>query len=325
MIKRFFSDTLDLVLEGLARLGLLRGGPAWWRERIRRRLETVSTETETLRRSVRAAHRMCRECRALVPSRERVCPECGASMTGIPRGGLGRLASTLLPGFGSASLTLVGVIVTLFVAMAMASAEGGLRFSVPTELLYQLGGKWREDILFHGQWWRLVNPIFLHAGLLHIGFNAYALANLGPVVEGMLGARRFLVVFFVCGVFSFIVSSWWSPRSFGVGASGALFGLIGFGITHGYLRGGALGRNLARDLVRWALLGVLMALFPLPIDNAAHAGGFIAGCLLGWMISGRAPRSAFGERAWSLAAVLAVLIPLLGFAMAIWQLAAQSS
>nr|MCU0229820.1 hypothetical protein [Acidobacteriota bacterium] len=96
MIRKFLSDTLDLVLDGLAALGLLRGGSAWTRDRMRQRLAAAESDLENRRRAVAATHRMCRECRALVPTAARTCPECGASMSGIPKGGAGRALSMLL-------------------------------------------------------------------------------------------------------------------------------------------------------------------------------------------------------------------------------------
>ena len=86
-----------------------------------------------------------------------------------------------------ASWTLVGTVsATLYVAMTVAASGGGLSFGMPGELLHQMGWKWTPLILGAGEWWRLVNPIFLHGSLMHIGFNAFALANLGPVVEEII-------------------------------------------------------------------------------------------------------------------------------------------
>ncbi|MDH3284319.1 MAG: rhomboid family intramembrane serine protease [Acidobacteriota bacterium] len=317
MIKKFLNDTVDLVVDALAQLGLLRGGAQWWRLRLERRMERMSSDADNTRRAIRATHRMCPECRALLPTSERVCSECGASMAGVPKGGAGRLLQLLVPSLGSASLTIVGVLVTLYVAMTVAAANGGFSFSLPGPLLHQLGWKWTPAIFLAGEWWRLVNPIFLHGSLMHIGFNAYALANLGPIVEQMIGARRFLVVFFATGIFSFVVSALVSPGVPSVGASGALFGLIGFGIVHGYVHPGAGYRDVAGQLVRWALFGLVMILLPMPIDHAAHFGGFAAGAALGWLVGGPTARGVLAERAWTLAAVVFCLLPLAGFALAL--------
>ena len=314
MIRKFLADTRDMVLDALARLGLIRGGAAWWRERMRRRIESLEAETETLRRSVKVEHRMCRECRALVPVRERVCPDCGAPMSGVPKGGVSRILSIVAPSFGSVSTSLLGAIVVVYAAIAFG-APGASLWSLPGQTLGWLGAKWTPAIA-HGEWWRLVNPIYLHGGLLHLFFNGYALANLGPTLEAAIGGRRLLVLFTVTGVLSFVVSAVVSPYAPSVGASGALFGLIGFGVVHGRRRGGTLFRAFSDDLLRWAVFGLLISIAP-GIDMAAHAGGFVAGAAAGLLIGHTAPRHAIVDRLWTLAAIASVLLPVVGFAMAL--------
>ncbi len=313
MIRKFLADTRDLALAALNWLGLSRGRLAWRRERLRRRLDAVGADAENLRRSVATAHRMCRECRALVPARDSVCPSCGASMSGVPRGGVGRLARLLAPSFGSVSTSLLGAILVVYAAAAL-TAPGGLSFGLSNRVLFHLGMKWTPAVLA-GQWWRLVNPIYLHASVLHLFFNAYALANLAPALELAVGGRRLLVIFTLTGVVSFAVSALLSPSSAAVGASGALFGLIGFGIVHGRLRGGMF-RAFSQDLLRWAIFGLVLSLMP-GIDWAAHAGGLAAGALLGLFVARRAPRSPVINHFWGAAAVASVLLPLAGFFLAL--------
>lgn len=317
MIRKFLSDTLDLILDGLAAVGLLRGGSVWTRDRMRRRLAAAGSDLENRRRAVAASHRMCRECRALVATAARTCPECGASMSGIPKGGLGRALSMLLPGFGSAPTAVLGATVVIYLAAAL-TLGGGSIWSLPgRDVLYPLGAKWTPAVLA-GEWWRIVNPVFLHGGLLHLGMNMLALASLGPLVEYLVGARRFLVIYLLSGIASFALSTALSPRSLSIGASGAIFGLIGFGIGYS-LRAGRGMRAVREDLLRWAVWGLVISFLP-GVDYAAHAGGFMAGFLLGLVITGRVHRSDWFDRAWTLAALAAVAVPVLGFALAIARL-----
>ncbi len=314
MIRKFLADTRDMVLDGLAKAGLIRGGSIWWRERMRRRLDAAQADAENVRRSVRVQYRMCRDCRTLVPNSERVCPACGASMSGVPSGGASRLLSLVAPSFGSASTSLLAAMVVVYAAIAFG-APGGNVFNPPGQVLAWLGMKWAPAVLA-GQWWRLVNPIFLHGGLLHLAFNGYALANLGPMLESLIGSRRLLVLFIGTGVLSFVASCAISPATPSVGASGALYGLIGFGIVHARLAGGTLARRFSDDLLRWAVFGLLMSLAP-GIDMAAHAGGFVAGAVGGLFIGRRPGASPLVERLWTLAAIAAALLPVVGFALAI--------
>ena len=208
MIRKFFSDTLDLVLLVGEKLGLSRGGRSWQRERLQRQWQQMKADRENEQRAIRATHRMCRECGSLVPNAEANCTNCGASMRGVPKGGMARLAQSLLPSFGSASMTVVGALVTIFVACAVAAGGQGF-LSLPLEMLVRLGAKIRfgggllGEEFYAFTWWRLVNPVFLHGGVMHIAFNGYALANLGPLIEAWVGARRFLVVFTFTGAASF--------------------------------------------------------------------------------------------------------------------------
>lgn len=320
-LRRFLEDTRDLVLDGLARLGLLPGGAAWWKARRARRRAERAAERENLRRAIRARHRMCRQCGTLVPAELDTCPACGASMRGIPRGGLGRAAGLLLPSFGSASTTLLAAIVVVYLATAIGPPGGSL-WQPPTDVLFALGMKWTPAILA-GQWWRLVTAIFLHGSLLHIAFNGYALANLGPAIEGVIGSRRFLVVFVGTGVASFATSALVMPAVPSLGASGALFGLIGFGIAYGWRRGGSLGA-LKDDLVRWAIFGLILLLAP-GIDHAAHAGGFVAGLVLGAAMAGEQGSSPARDHAWTIAATIAGLLPVIAFALALFSMASSAS
>ena len=317
MIRKFLSDTLDLVLDGLAAIGLLRGGSAWTRDRMRQRVAVAESEIENRRRAVAATHRMCRECRALVPTSDRICPDCGASMAGIPKGGLSRALSMVLPGIGSAPTAMLGATVVVYLAAGLTLGEGSIWTESAREVLYPLGAKWTPAILA-GEWWRLVNPVFLHGSVWHIGMNMLALASLGPLVEYLVGAKRFLVVYVLTGIASFAASMLLSPRSLSIGASGAIFGLIGFGIGYS-LRAGRGMRAVRDDLTRSAVWGVIMFMIP-GIDHAAHAGGFVAGILLGLVITGRVHRSDWFDRLWTLAALAAVALPVAGFAIAISRL-----
>jgi rhomboid protease GluP len=314
MIRKFLADTRDLVLDALAWVGLSHGSAAWQRERLRRRLRAMEAGTENIRRSVVATHRMCRECRTLVPVSQSVCSSCGASMAAVPRGGAGRLVRLLAPSLGSASTSLLGAIIVVYFALAF-TAPGGFSFALPRATLARLGMKWTPAILA-GDWWRLVNPIYLHASLIHLLFNAYALANLGPALEVAVGGRRLLVLFTGTGIFSFIVSALLAPHAASVGASGALFGLIGFGIVHGRVRGGPMFRALSQDLFRWAVFSFVLSLMP-GIDWAAHLGGFVAGAALGLFVGRRPQRFESINRLWAVAAVVSVLLPIVGFLVAL--------
>ena len=308
-----------MVLDALAALGLLRGGSPWYRARVRRKLERASWRAENFSRAVGARHRMCRNCGALIPAKESACPRCGASMRGVPRGGAGRLLRGILPAFGSVSATLLGVIATVYLASAVASPAPGSLLAPSGEILAKLGAMNLHWLVIGGQWWRVVNPIFLHGGLLHVGFNAYVLSVIGPLIEAEIGRRKFLVLFIGTGIASFLgsaLASIFIPR-WSVGASGALFGLIGFGIVAGFRRPRGLLRQAAPQLVMWAAINFIIGFGLGFVDNAAHLGGLAAGALAGLWITGPGVRGVLEDRLWTLAAWVAGFLPVVGLLSAL--------
>lgn len=317
MFSRFLIDTLDLILAILDRLGLIQGNRAWHRERILRRVRDVFGRREVPEVDPNTRHATCPQCRAFISRSETTCPRCGTDVVAARRGAGSAIGALLRPSLGSVSTTLTGAIVTVYVASAVASGGLSAVLALPGEMLYRLGALvpfMYDDFA----WWRLVCAIFLHGGLTHILFNAYALSTLGPRVEADIGGRRFLVVFMATGIISFFGSAF-VGRGISVGASGPLFGLIGFGLAYGHLTG---DRMLRADMARWALLGFLMMpllgfVLGLRVDHAAHAAGFVAGLPFGVVVRGpkaRSPRLI--EAGWTALALIAGLLPLLCFAIA---------
>jgi membrane associated rhomboid family serine protease len=317
ILGRLLSAALDLFLRLGDALGM-RGARWEWKKQVwRQALEARVAAWQNIERGVRVRMRMCRECRMLVPRRERTCPSCGASMSGVPSGGLSRLLSHLLPGSSTVTtiLVTVNVGITLLILVMWGTSgpgAGPMRFlSPPGAALYLFGEKTRWGV-FHGEAWRLVTANYLHGGLLHLLFNCYALTTLGPLIEGAFGARKFFVIYTVCGVFAFLASALFSPAP-AVGASGALFGLMGFGIVYGRFRGGSGGRMVAEYLMRWLLYGAFMLFMP-GIDNLAHFGGLVAGGLLGLVVSPGEPKSRGGEIALRIVCGATLLVTLGSFA-----------
>jgi rhomboid protease GluP len=148
------------------------------------------------------------------------------------------------------------------------------------DLLLALGAK-VNDLIRAGQYWRLATPIFLHAGLLHIGFNLYALYIIGPPVEARFGPSRFLFLYFFSGV-SGVLASMAFSSDVSVGASGAIFGLIGaYGVFLYQHRKvlGEPGRRTLLNLVFIAVVNLLIGLAP-GIDDWGHLGGLVGGSLI---------------------------------------------
>lgn len=143
-----------------------------------------------------------------------------------------------------------------------------------------------RGLLGEGEYYRLVTAMFLHGGFLHLFLNMWALYQLGMIFEAMFGSLRFLVSYFIAGIAASVVSSLFIPPGVpGVGASGAIFGILGaliISIKRSPLwRGREWTRILTRQLSIWAGINILIGFSVPGIDNAAHIGGFVAGLILG--------------------------------------------
>ncbi len=129
-----------------------------------------------------------------------------------------------------------------------------------------------------GQVWRLVTPLFVHAGLWHIFINMYSLNAIGPEVEAFFGSARMLAFYLLSGVAGVAMSVAFTPSP-SVGASGAIFGLLGALGAFLFLHRSTFGRSGSaqfRQIVIVALLNLGLGLMP-GIDNWGHLGGLIAG------------------------------------------------
>ena len=137
------------------------------------------------------------------------------------------------------------------------------------------------------EYWRLVAAMFLHGGWLHWVSNSWALYQLGTLYEVLFGTRRFAIVYFISGIVASIASSTHLVDGPAVGASGAIFGVLGafifsISLSPRYRRQ-PWTRSLIGQLVFWIVVNLAIGYEVPHIDNVAHVGGLIAGLLLGFL------------------------------------------
>ena len=191
------------------------------------------------------------------------------------------------------------------------------------------GAKDRELIVGAGEWWRLISAGFLHAHVVHLAVNLYALVALGPTVERLWGTRRFLIIY-VAAVAAGNLASVQLTDAVSVGASGGIFGLFGavviFSTIHRqYIRPTARGRLLG-NLFMIGLVNVALGISLPFIDNAAHAGGFVAGAIAALVLRPVPERRGDGGAADLAVRVLSVLaVVLTGWSLAMAVNSALSS
>lgn len=149
------------------------------------------------------------------------------------------------------------------------------------------------------QWFRFITPIFMHAGIIHIGFNLLLQLTMGTEIERSIGSIRFFLVYMSAGIFGFVMGgNYAAPGISSTGASGSLFGIIAITLLD-LLYSWGERRNPGRELI-FIIVEILIsfALGLLPgLDNFSHIGGFIVGICLGVSVlhSPNALRRKIGE------------------------------
>lgn len=148
------------------------------------------------------------------------------------------------------------------------------------------GARMNYMITRGGQWHRLVSPMFLHGSTMHLFSNCYSLWRLGPLAEQAYGPARLLLIYLLSGIGGNVAGLWFGdPRSSSVGASGAVFGIMGaigaYAQVNRRVLGGG-GEAMMRSVGQLFFLNLFIGLGPRSgIDNLGHVGGFVTGALVG--------------------------------------------
>lgn len=150
--------------------------------------------------------------------------------------------------------------------------------NLTTLQLLRFGGVF--DVLVKaGEVWRLVTGTFLHAGIFHLLINMYSLYLIGTQVETYIGKYKFLAIYFISALSGSLMSCIFNINTVSVGASGAIFGLLGSLVYFGYHYRLYLGNVLRNQIIPIILCNLLLGFILTGVDNAAHIGGLIGGYL----------------------------------------------
>lgn len=194
------------------------------------------------------------------------------------------------PLFGHGGPSLTGILIfanlALFTMMVIHGTILGLGLQAilnpPTQLLVYWGAQYWPLVLGQGEWWRGLTYAFTHGGLIHLGFNMMVLYQVGPLLEAELGKPRFLFLYTLTALTATGLGYLWHPAVPVVGASGSLFGLIGFSVIY-YHRMGRAGEQVRNFMFQWALFAFIFGLL-VGADNAGHLGGALGGAILGGVL-----------------------------------------
>ncbi|HCZ07354.1 MAG: hypothetical protein PWP37_851 [Thermotogota bacterium] len=202
------------------------------------------------------------------------------------------------------------VFIIAFVNLVLFLLEliGGFSSSTLLKLGAQYG-----PLVDSGQYNRLITAMFLHGGLLHLFFNMYALIYLGTIIEKVYSTPKFVVAYFLSGVVGNIATQIFYHNTISIGASGAIFGLVGMLFAAGRRRDMPY---YVRPITGTALLPMIIFNLFLGftagnINNAAHIGGLVTGIVLGLAIS---PRYTWrGWRIWNILMIIVIAVVFLSF------------
>jgi len=178
------------------------------------------------------------------------------------------------------TLVILGINVAVFFIMTFA---GG---STSTDVLLDFGASF-SPYFRRGEYWRVIMPMFLHIGWLHLIVNSYALFILGPILERIYGYGRFALLYITAGMGSSALSMTLS-RNIAAGASGAIFGIAGAMLVAGYLHRELIpprwGRALGRGILPFIVVNLIFGFSVRGIDNWGHLGGLLTGMVLAALI-----------------------------------------
>lgn len=182
------------------------------------------------------------------------------------------------------SYTVIGVCAAIFVIELVVPGA--------PRIIRDLGAQ-INPLVAAGQWWRLLTATLLHAGLMHVGFNMYALYLFGPPLEREVGTLPFATLYvsgaLAGGVLFFLLV----PNGQAIGASGAVFALFGAWLVASFRNRHTLqGRANLRSLLLLLAINLGISFFP-GIAWQAHLGGLVAGAviMLGWFRVAQHPRA----------------------------------
>ena len=180
------------------------------------------------------------------------------------------------------------------IAFVMLILAGG---STDVEVLVSFGAL-SSNLVSEGEYWRFITCIFLHANLMHLGVNAFSLFIFGPTAEVFFGRIKFLIIYLISGVGGSATSYVFiDPRSIGVGASGAVFGVLGSIAVYYYLNQhiyGKYGRGMMGGIALIVLLNLGFGFTVQGVDNWAHIGGLLSGILAAFALQKHRSELGFG-------------------------------
>ncbi|MBP9706236.1 MAG: rhomboid family intramembrane serine protease [Oligoflexales bacterium] len=183
------------------------------------------------------------------------------------------------------------ILISISIFFIISSWMSGDIFFTNPKALISLGAQ--DPVkLVQGEYWRFLTPMLLHGGLIHFLFNAYAISYVGRDLEPVLGSKYFLLIFVLSG-FAGSISSAVFSTVLSVGASGAIFGLLGAGLYIEYavaklIKTSTGVKPKVGPYMMLLLINIPLSFLPM-IDSSAHFGGLLSGFMLTYILTKMRP------------------------------------
>ena len=294
----------------------LRGARWTWRAtRWDNRLQRWKNLFRSEREQMGYKHKFCPSCGALINRSEKTCSHCNARTEAWETQVAGRVLYRFLPQQFPVTGALIGVNLLIFVLGLMTGDEDA--FVMAPESFRFLA--MIPPAFTGGEFWRVITYGYLHHGAMHVLFNVFALLFAGRLVEPEIGSAKFFCVYTVSLIGGGLLTALaGTPHQVMAGASGAVFGLLGFGTAFGHRYGGARGTMLRDFFLRWIFIATIYSVVVAHVSHTGHIGGLVPGAAMGWWLAGRPARLKPRVLLWNRAARGALVLTVGAF---LWALA----
>ena len=233
----------------------------------------------------------CHSCQSVIPIDAKECPCCNQPQLNAFEVRVERIIKGILPSRMPATRVLMVAIIAYFILISIEiifHSEFGLKEALinpPGEIIYRRGAHLRGDLV----WWRLITANFVHFGIIHIVFNAWALKAVTPYIERTFGAALTIASFILLGTGSMLVSNVLGGTGLVAGASGALMGFIGMAAIAAHQENTTLSLQIRNSMIKWAVFVIVFGLVvsfsgTMGVDNTAHISGAILGVIAGYIL-----------------------------------------
>lgn len=179
------------------------------------------------------------------------------------------------------SIILIVCLVAVFICQAVADSQNTLIEGIKNSTV--IAG-FVKPFFAEGQYWRIFTGATLHAGILHLFFNSYALFSFGRLIETLANRAHLAIVFLLAAVGGGVLSFIFLPEGRSVGASGGIVGLLGYMTIYSFKRRNLLPEGFLKNmLINIALTAGVGIFLMANIDNFAHLGGLIVGVVYAFL------------------------------------------